>query len=65
MDKWEYKTVKLDTTTWIGSGNIEETQLDDQMNRLGNEGWELVSALDTNATGGISKYIVTIFKRKK
>ena len=65
MDKWEYKTVKLDTTTFFGSGNIEEDQLDIQMNKLGEQGWELVSALDTNATGGISKYIVTIFKRKR
>ena len=62
MDKWEYKTIKLDTTTWIGTGNIEENQLDQQMNDLGEQGWELVSALDTNSTGGVSKYVVTIFK---
>jgi len=35
---WEYKTIKLAATGWVG-GKINELQLDQMMNDLGQQGW--------------------------
>jgi hypothetical protein len=64
MPKWEYKTVKFESTGWT-SGNIDESVIDGRINKLGDQGWELVSTFDTNKTEGASKYFVMTFKRPK
>ena len=64
MKHWEYKTIKLETTGWFSGGNLNERKLDEYMNSLGAEGWELVSAFDTNQASGQSKDVVAIFKRE-
>lgn len=61
---WEYKTIKLAATGWAG-GKIDELRLDQMMNDLGQQGWELAAALDTNEAYGNTKDIVVIFKRPK
>ncbi len=65
MNKWEYKTIKLETTGWFVGGNLNEKKLDEHMNMLGEEGWELMSAFDTNKSFGESRDVVAIFKREK
>lgn len=63
--KWEYRTIKLAASgSWIG-GKIDEAKLDQMMNDLGAQGWELVSALDTNEAYGSTRDVVVIFKRQK
>lgn len=62
--KWEYKAIKLETTGFAG-GKLDEGNLEYRMNQLGEEGWELVTAFDTNQSHGASRYVVTIFKRQK
>ena len=62
--KWEYKTIKVDTKGFIG-GKLDEANLDQMMNTLGDDGWELVAAFDTNAEGGVSRHVVGILKRPK
>ena len=62
---WEYKTIKLGTTGWIEGGNLDEAKLDDMMNELGSDGWELAAAFDTNIVHGGTKDVVIIFKRPK
>ena len=64
MKYFEYKTIKLGTTGWFVGGNLDERKLDDYMNNLGREGWELVSAFDTNQNYGASKDVIAIFKRE-
>lgn len=49
--KWEYKAIKLATTGFTG-GKVDEAQLEAFMNELGSQGWELVSAFDTNQAYG-------------
>jgi hypothetical protein len=61
---WEYKTIKLAATGWVG-GKIDELLLDQMMNDLGQQGWELAAALDTNEAYGNTKDIVVIFKRPR
>ena len=61
---WEYKTIKLAATGLVG-GKINELQLDQIMNDLGQQGWELAAALDTSEAYGNTKDVVVIFKRLK
>ena len=62
--KWEYKTVKLGAKGMLG-GKFDESHLDTLMNSLGNDGWELAAAFDTNQDFGSTRDVVVIFKRPK
>lgn len=64
MDKFEYKVVTYDTKGFWG-GTVEVHQIENQLNLLGSEGWEMVSCTSTNQSYGASKSIVCMFKRKK
>lgn len=46
--QWEYKTIKLATTGFWVTGNLDEAKFNDLLNDLGRDRWELVSAFDTN-----------------
>jgi len=62
--KWEYKTLKMDAAgVWLSQGRLDEAKLEALMNQLGSQGWELVSAFDTNRGGGATRDVVAIFKR--
>ena len=60
--RWEYRTVQIDVGSWLGP-NVEPDAIDAELNRHGEEGWELVSALDVNAAEGSTTAIVALFKR--
>ncbi|MHC4519639.1 MAG: DUF4177 domain-containing protein [Planctomycetota bacterium] len=60
--QWEYKTIKLGATGFLG-GKFDEDQLDRYMNELGSQGWELVAGFDTNKSYGETRDVVVIFKR--
>ena len=60
--RWEYKTIKLATTGFLG-GKFDAEQLDLYMNELGSQGWELVTGFDTNKSYGETRDVVVIFKR--
>ncbi|HEX5869575.1 MAG TPA: DUF4177 domain-containing protein [Longimicrobium sp.] len=62
MAKWEYQTFKIEPGGWLG-GKVDTADLRDQLNRLGQDGWELVSAFDTAAGQGVSREVVIILKR--
>ena len=62
MPNWAYHTIKIPTAGFFG-GEFDDRRLNDTMNALGREGWELVSAFDTNWAKGASKHIVLLFKR--
>ena len=61
--KWEYRTLLWDARKGLLGGKIDREQLDRQLNVLGEEGWELVSAPPTTLEGGSTRDIVLIFKR--
>lgn len=61
--KWEYKTIKLKTKGFSG-GNFDESELDEMMNELGSDGWELVAGFDTSKGTGETRDVVIIFKRQ-
>lgn len=62
--KWEYHVIKLDAAGfWISQGQVDVVALAAEMNRLGSEEWELVSAFDTNRGGGGTRDVIAVFKR--
>jgi hypothetical protein len=64
MDQWEYKTIKMDTTGFLG-GLLDVEAFDASLNELGDQGWELVAAFDTNQSHGASREVLAVFKRRK
>ncbi|UCG56426.1 MAG: DUF4177 domain-containing protein [Phycisphaerales bacterium] len=61
---WEYKTIKLATSGFLG-GKFDEQKLDSLMNDLGQQGWELVTGFDTNKSYGETRDVVLVFKRPR
>jgi hypothetical protein len=61
--KWEYKTIKVDSKKTFGGVKFDENTFDNILNELGQQGWELVSAVSVNQGWGESKHIVGILKR--
>ncbi len=64
MEKFEYKVVTYDTKGFWG-GTVETRQIEEKLNLLGDDGWEMVSCTSTSQSYGASKSIVCMFKRKK
>ncbi len=65
MQYWEYRTETLKTTGFLG-GSVNTESMDELLNRLGSEGWELVNAFDTSSFAqGASQLIVLVFKRPR
>ena len=62
--QWEYKTIKLGTEGFM-SREFDEKRLEEFMNGLGGDGWELVVGLDTNWLWGETKDVLVIFKRPR
>ena len=63
---WEYHTVAFDFTgeAFISQGGLFNSQkFNYELNRLGWEGWEVVSVFDTNRTQGGTRYVVAVLKR--
>jgi hypothetical protein len=51
MNQWEYKTIKFKTDGFLG-GKINEEQFEEELNRFGYDGWELVSCFDRSMSQG-------------
>ncbi|MCC3374866.1 DUF4177 domain-containing protein [Cohnella sp. REN36] len=63
MERWQYQTLKYKTGGWMG-GKVNEQEFQDELNRYGAEGWELVSCFDTSISQGASRDIIVVFKRR-
>jgi hypothetical protein len=61
--KWEYKTVKLSVSNFLGNIGWNTEKADEFINQFGKDGWELVSGFDLNHNAGNSKEVILIFKR--
>jgi hypothetical protein len=64
MEQWEYRTLKYITGGFLG-GKVDTEEFEEELNRHGIEGWELVSCFDTNSTQGQSREVIIVFKRRK
>lgn len=63
MEQWSYRTLKFQTGGFWG-GKVDEHELEEELNRMGYDGWELVSCFDTSVAQGQSRDIIAIFKKK-
>ena len=63
--KWGYKTIQLAVKRgWGGSkGGMDTAEVDQILNELGEDGWELVAAVDTAHTAG-TKAVFCMLKRQ-
>jgi hypothetical protein len=62
--KFEYTVIKLDAAGfWLSQGQLDNAAIEAELNRLGSQGWELVSAFDTNKGGGGTRDVVAVLKR--
>lgn len=60
---WEV-SFNFDAGTLISTGGLfNSEQFSLELNRLGWDGWELVSVFDTNQVQGGTRYVVAVFKR--
>ena len=59
---WEYMTLMLGAGGFFG-GNISGDTLTQKLNELGSQGWELVTAFDTNMSHGRTRDVVAVLKR--
>jgi hypothetical protein len=61
--QWEYTTVtQLPSSSFIG-GRLDTEEFERQLNELGREGWEVVSAFGLNQSGGLTRQAVVLLKR--
>ena len=65
MKKFEYKSLKTTEKKSFLQSSLDTQELELYLNKLGDEGWELVSAVGTNAADGRTNEIVLLFKREK
>lgn len=63
MKRFEYRVLDVATGGFLG-GKVDAQELTDTLNELGREGWEVVSAVDTDFYGGGSKSLTIILKRE-
>ena len=61
--KWEYMTIKFETSGWLLGGILDAQKFNDHLNRLGQQGWELVSVFDTNMGYGQTRDVVAVLKK--
>ena len=65
MTYWEYKTLEFEAKGfWVG-GKVDSAKMNDEFNKAGMDGWELVSMVNTNQYQGASRKIIAVLKRKK
>ena len=63
--QWQYKTVMIHATGWFAGGKVDGDIMEERLNGLGSEGWELVSAFDTSKLYGETRDVILIFKRPR
>jgi hypothetical protein len=63
MDRFEYKTLFTDAKGALG-GKVDQYGYQNELNELGSQGWELVSAIPSAQSYGSTRWIISVFKRK-
>ncbi|RYC71824.1 MULTISPECIES: DUF4177 domain-containing protein [Spirosoma] len=63
MKRFEYLTLEVDTSGFWNN-KIDSQQLNDKLNELGREGWEVTSTVDLNRPQGATKGLLVILKRE-
>ena len=62
MTRWQYKTFKFKPEGFFQGGKIDHGKLENTLNLLGHDGWELVSIMSAMSSGWTGD-IVAVFNR--
>ena len=64
--KFEYKTIEFPVDTFLSAskGEVDIESFNEALNRLGENGWELVNTFDLNDRTGSTR-VVAVLKRPK
>lgn len=65
MKRWSYRVVEFDPKSSFMGGKIDRQYIEDQLNELGKQGWEIISNFTTNEGYGSTKKIVYTLKREE
>jgi len=63
MEQYEYKTLTTDAKGFLG-GKVNKDTFENELNKLGLQGWELVNSVATAQNYGSTRWIISVFKRK-
>ncbi|HEX2208895.1 MAG TPA: DUF4177 domain-containing protein [Longimicrobium sp.] len=61
--RWQYTMLTVDVYNFARGPRVDPAEIGGNLNRLGGEGWELVSMIDVNAGQGGTCDLVAVFKR--
>ena len=62
MTRWRYEVLRVEPGGVLGN-KMDVGELREMLNRKGAEGWELVSAFDTNYGEGATHEVILLLKR--
>ena len=62
MSTWEYKIINTEKSLWTAK---DKTDIDNMLNDLGRDSWELVSVVPLSHAGGSTTGLQLFFKRKR
>ena len=62
--EWEYKTIVIKAKASFWGGKFDNNELDNILNKYGEDGWELVNVVASNQAYGESGSLICIFKRE-
>jgi hypothetical protein len=60
--KISYKVLTTKNKSWL-SVNISSYEIENKLNELGRDGWDLVNTFDVNHEGGSTKEVLFILKK--
>ena len=64
MKQFEYKTLQFGPSgKWFKTVKMDDTELENQLNDMGKNGWELVNSIDHLKEGNTAK-VIMLFKRE-
>lgn len=63
MQKWKYKVLEFSPTRSLMATRMDKKHIENELNELGKQGWEVVSSfITTDAHGSTKKIIYTLKK---
>ena len=64
MRSWEHRTLKVTPGGRTG-GKVATEALDAELNRLGQQGWEVTSTFKTSLGQGRTREVIIVLRREK
>ncbi|TXE20928.1 DUF4177 domain-containing protein [Psychroflexus gondwanensis] len=65
MKQFEYKTTEFEPRgKWLKIIGMETSELEDKLNEMGKDAWELIDSIDY-AVEGFTQKVILFFKREK